>query len=142
MSFDLKITNRDLAIGSDGDLDKVQNTDKLVQDVLKLLLTKIGSNPFFPWYGSPLTSSMVGTALDASFLISMAENQIRSGLETIQNLQRDQAIRQKVTPGELLAAIRSIQVLRSPIDPRFFTIELTLLTKALKSITTSFTVTL
>ena len=40
MSFDIKISQGDLAIGSDGDLARVEDTDKLVQDVLKILMTK------------------------------------------------------------------------------------------------------
>lgn len=140
MSFDLKIFDGDLVVGEDGDLKKVQDTDKLIQDVLKFLLTEVRSNPWFQWYGSPISGTLIGSALDASFLVSMAENQIRAGLETIQNLQREQAAQQKLTPGEWLAALREVSILRNEINPTFFTIKLAVLTKAMRSATISFTV--
>jgi hypothetical protein len=142
MSFELKILNGDLVIGTNGDLAKVQDTEKLIQDILKLLMTELGSNPFFPWYGTTLSATMVGSPLEISFLASIAENQIRSGLETIQNLQRSQAAQQKVTPAELFAAIKNVSVVRSQVDPTHFTIYLSFLTKALTIVNTSFNVTI
>ena len=48
MSFDLQIKNGDLQIGSNGDVAQVFDTEKLVQDILKILLTQSGANTFFP----------------------------------------------------------------------------------------------
>lgn len=141
MSFDLKIRQGDIAIGSNGDLEKVENTDKLIQDVLKILMTALGSNPFHSWYGSLISSTLVGNAFEDEFLIRIADNQIHSALETIQNLQRAQmASSQKVTPSELLAAVRNVSVVRNPVDPRFFQIFLKILTKGLTTENVSFNV--
>lgn len=142
MSFDFKILNGDLVIGTNGDLAKVQDTDKLIQDILKMLMTEIGSNQFFSWYGSSLSSSMIGSGYDSEFIASVAENQIRSSLETLQNLQREQSAKQIVTPGELLAAIKSVNVVRNEVDPTFFSVLLSVLTKNLTTANTSFNVTL
>lgn len=142
MSFDLKIINGDLAIGSNNDLDKVINTDKLIQDVLKLLMTELGANPFFPWYGSPLSSSVIGTSLDEKFIVSIAENQIRSGIETIINLQREQSVSQKVSASELIAAIKAVSVVRNLVDPRMFTVEVEVIAKSLRVAKASFDITL
>lgn len=142
MSFDFKILNGDLVIGTNGDLDKVENTEKLVQDILKMLMTEVGSNEFYPWYGSLISSSMIGSTYDYEFISSVAENQIRSSLEILQNLQREQSLKQIVTPSELFAAIKSVNVIRNEIDPTFFSVLLTVLTKNLNTANTSFNVTL
>ncbi len=131
MSFDLKIQDGDLVIASNGDLATVENTDKLVQDVLKIISTQIGSNPFFPWYGSPITKSLVGRAYDTNFISSIASQQLRASLERLQAMQREQLrTSQVVTPREQIAAISRVQVDRNITDPRFFKIVLTVLSKA------------
>lgn len=142
MSFDLKIANGDLSIGTDSDLAKVQDTEKLVQDILKLLMTEIGSNPFATWYGSSLGQTMIGSGFDNNFLTTLAESQIKNGLDTIMSLQREQAAQQKLTPSELLAGIKSISVERNQVDPTYFTITLNILTRSLKAIPITFDITL
>lgn len=142
MSFDLKISEGDLVIDADADLAIVENSEKLIQDVLKMLMTPVGTNPWWPWFGSPLAGSMIGSPFDSNFIQSMAENQIRSSLETMQSLQKEQATKQIVTPSELLAAIKSVNVVRNQIDPTFFQISLSLLTKNLTIANTTFNVSL
>ncbi len=142
MSFDFKILNGDLVVGTDGDLAQVSDTDKLVQDVLKMLMTEIGSNPAFPWYGSSVSATMIGSPYDEEFISSVATSQIRSSLEILQNLQSEQATKQIVTPGELLAAIKSVDIVRNDVDPTFFSVLLSVLTKNLTIANTSFNVTL
>ncbi len=142
MSFDLKISGGDLVIDTNADLAVVQNSEKLIQDVLKMLMTPIGSNPWYPWYGSPLAGSIIGSPFDSNFISSIAENQIRSSLETVQSLQKEQATKQIVSSSEILAAIKSVHVVRNQIDPTFFSINLSLLTKNLTIVNTSFNVTL
>ena len=61
MSFDLKLFGGDLEI-SNGDFSIVEDEDKLVQDILKLVSTQLGSNPFFPAYGSPISQVLIGTS--------------------------------------------------------------------------------
>lgn len=139
MSFDLKIRNRDLQIGSDGDFEKVENNDKLIQDIIKLILTPIGSNLFFPWYGSPVNKSLVGSALDFQTMSNITSNNLRNSLETLQKLQRAQVeAGQVVSPGETLAAIQEIRIERNQVDPRFFSVTVKALTKALTSATVGF----
>ena len=143
MSFDLRINQGDLVIGSDGDLSKVEDVEKLIQDVLKILMTPIGANVFFTWYGSLLSGSMVGQVMDATFRRSAVEQQIRSNLETLQRMQKQQAANgQRVTPGELLAAIQNIQVHRNVVDPTYFTVAVRILTKGFQSATATFDTTL
>ena len=143
MSFDLKIVDGDLAIGADGDLAKVENTEKLIQDVLKLALTPAGANPFFPWYGSHISKSLIGSSFDLTFLGPMASQQLRNALEIIQTLQKIQSNSgQFVSASELLAAIQEVYVEQNQTDPRYFKVSIKILTKEMTSFTTSFDVTL
>jgi phage baseplate assembly protein W len=141
MSFDLKIINNDLAISSSGDLQKVVDTDKLVQDILKICLTTAGSNPLQPWYGSFLSRSVIGSALSTDILVSIAKSQLNSALNDLRNLQNLQVqSMQKVSADEQIAAILGINVLRNQIDPRLFSVSIKVLTKGTKAPTTNFTV--
>lgn len=142
MSFDLKLVNGDITIGENGDFAVVRDSEKLVQDLLKMLLTPLGSNVFYSWYGSPLSRSIIGTALDVQFITSIAQNQIRSAVETLQALQKEQMGTQKVSATELIAAIREVSLLQNQIDPTFFTVSAAVVTKALTIVPVVFDVTL
>lgn len=143
MSFDLKIQNRDLIIGSDGDLQKVTDTDKLVQDILKLALTELGANPFFPWYGSPLGSNAIGNVMDFELISAISRDQLRQSLQMIQNLQSQQVrLGQQVSAAEQLAAIKSIEIRRHMTDPRIYRVDIEAMSKALTPISTSFNMSL
>lgn len=134
MSFDLKINQGDLTLGQDGDLEQVTELDKLVQDVLKILMTPLGANVFFPWYGSPLSETTIGQVLDKTFVNSVVMQIIRSNLETLQKLQKQQSMGgQRVSADELLAAIQEIKINRNTVDLTYWTILVRVLTKGLKS---------
>jgi phage baseplate assembly protein W len=130
MSFDLKLENGDVKIKA-GDFAIVENSEKLVQDVLKIVSTPLGSNPFFPWYGSPISGSLVGTAFDMMFVESIATQQLTRAVERIQQLQQDQLRKsQIVTPQEQIAVVENVSVTRARNDPRFFEVQLTVLSRA------------
>ena len=135
MSFDLQISNGDLQINGQGDLATVEDTRKLIQDIIKIVSTQIGANPFFPWYGSPITRSLVGRVLEQRFVSAIATQQLRAALERIQTLQQDQLTKnQVITPFEQLAAIQNVTVEQNPIDARFYRIFLVVLSKALRPV--------
>lgn len=138
MSFDFKVKDGDLAIGPDGDLLQVRDTEKLIQDILKMVTTQLGSNVFYPWYGSSVSKSLVGSVFDMEFVSSIAIGQLSNSIETLQRLQQSQAQKQSVTPGELLAAIERISIERNQVDPRFFRIVIKVITRALTSVQTEF----
>lgn len=140
MSFDLKLFGGDIVI-KDGDFDTVEGSDKLVQDVLKLVSTQLGTNPFFPAYGSPIAQGMVGTVFETEFVEDVATQQLRASLERLQELQRDQ-IRQNqiVTPEEQIAAIEDVRVIQDRTDPRYYIVSLTVISKAFQRIPVQFAV--
>lgn len=140
MSFDLKLLNGDLVINN-GDFDTVEDSDKLVQDILKLVSTQLGSNPFFPAYGSPISQGLIGTAYDQEFVSNVASQQLRASLENLQQLQLNQLkSNQVVTAEEQIAAIENVLVRRSEDDPRYFYVSLIVISKAFQRVPVSFTV--
>jgi len=143
MSFDLRIVAGDLAVNNNGDLEIVENENKLKQDILKILITPSKGNPFHPWYGSPISKILIGNSLDYNFISSAAVNQIRASLEKIIELQKIQVQSgQYVSANEQITAISNISVDRNPSDPRYFKVYVKVVTKALSSVDASFDVTL
>jgi phage baseplate assembly protein W len=139
MSYDLQIINGDLVINN-GELQTVQDTAKLTQDILKILLTEVGADPLQPSYGSYLSRSVIGNALTNGSIVQIAKSQINTCLTNLQQLQQLQVkSMQKVSADEQLAAITNISVTRSAYDPRLFIIKVGVLTKGYGPVTTSFT---
>jgi len=140
MSFDLKIQNGDFVI-QNGDLRKVVDSEKLIQDILKICLTAAGSNPLQPAYGSFLSRTVIGNPMYTSVIVQVASSQINTCISNLQTLQAAQ-IRsmQRVSADEQIAAIRDISVSRNGIDPRLFNVQISVITKGFKPITTAFTV--
>lgn len=138
MSFDFKIENGDWKIDRTGDLQKVENTEKLIQDCLKILVTTVGSNPFHPTYGSLLGKNLIGNVFDTEFVSSTARNAIKNSLESLQKYQRSQGLYQQVTPEEQLASIRQVTVERNSVDPRYFSVFVEISNGAFKKETLNF----
>jgi len=140
MSFDLKITKGDLVINS-GDFQQVIDSEKLIQDILKLCLTTAGGNPLHPWYGSYLSRTIVGNAMDTNMLLEISRSQLNTALENLKSLQNLQVKTfQPITADEQLGAVLDISVRRNDIDPRLFEVNIKALTKGFKTITTAFRV--
>ena len=140
MSFDLKLSNGDLVI-KNGDFQTVEDSDKLVQDILKLVSTQLGSNPFFPAYGSPISQAMIGSAREVEFVEDIATQQLRASIERLKDLQNDQLRQnQVVTPEEQIAAIENVRVSQAANDPRFYIVNLTVISKAFQRVPISFAI--
>src|SRR5580692_460563 len=140
MSFDLQVLNGDLVISnSTGDLTTVQDTAKLEQDIIKILLTPVGGNTLNPWYGSLITKTLIGSVLNQQLQLSMAQSQIQSALENFQKLQGLQVqTGQPVSPAEQLASISKISITQSTADPRAINIFVAVLNKAFGQVPVSF----
>lgn len=140
MSFDLKISQGDLVIKS-GQLQTVIDSEKLIQDILKICLTSAGSNPLHPWYGSFISRTIVGNPLSNSIIIQIAQSQLNTALDNLKSLQAIQLKSfQRVSADEQISAILDISIIRNQIDPRLFDVRINALTKGMKPITTAFRV--
>lgn len=140
MSFDLQVLNGDLVI-KNGALSAVTGANKLTQDVLKIALTEAGSNPLNKWYGTLISRSLIGSVLPSSIIVENAQSQLQNaiaGLKRLQNLQV--ASGQPVSPDEQIAFIRNISIARSNVDPRLFTVSITVTSRAFGKVIAEFTV--
>ena len=140
MSFDLKIKNGDLVINN-GSLNTITDSEKLIQDILKMCLTTAGTNPLHPWYGSFISRTIIGNPNSNDVLIEISKSQLNTALENLKSLQSQQVKSfQRVSPDEQLSAILDISITRSSVDPRLFDVKISALTKGVKPITTAFRV--
>jgi hypothetical protein len=140
MSFDLKINKGDLVI-TQGQIQIVVDSEKLIQDILKICLTESGANSFNLWYGSLLSRTVVGNPNYSSTLVQIAKTQLNTCLETLKSLQTTQIKSyQKMTADEQLGAIIELSVIKNQLDPRLFSIVIKALNKGYKPITTAFKV--
>lgn len=140
MSFDLKISQGDLVI-KNSQLQTVVDSEKLIQDILKICLTAAGSNPLHPWYGSFISRTIVGNPLYNSVIIQIAQSQLTTALDNLKSLQGIQLKSfQRVSADEQISAILDISIIRNQVDPRLFDVRISALTKGMKPITTAFTV--
>jgi hypothetical protein len=140
MSFDLKIIAGDLVINN-GLLQTVVDTEKLIQDILKICLTTAGTNPLQPWYGSFISRTLIGNPNYTSVLVQIAKSQLTTALTNLQQLQALQLQSfQRVTADEQLSAILDISVIQNTANPTLFSIVIQVLSKGLKPVSTKFMV--
>ncbi len=138
MSFDLKLRNGDLVL-TNGQLQTVIDSEKLIQDILKICLTTAGSNPIHPWYGSFISRTIIGNPNYSSILVQIGKSQLNTALQNLKDLQDLQVKSyQRVSADEQISAIQDISINRDVIDPRLFNVVVSVLSKGLKPITTSF----
>ena len=139
MTFDLKIKNRNLSISS-GSLEKVEGTDKLVQDVLKILLTPKGANKMNPWYGT-FSSELIGSGLDEDVTMNLMKSQITDSLDTLKKLQ-DSMLKSNltVTADELIHAITGISVFSDSTNMLSVNVIVEILSKGFKNIKTTYSI--
>ena len=140
MSFDLKLTGGDLVVKS-GQLQTVVDSEKLIQDILKMCLTTAGTNPIHPWYGSFISRTIVGNPMYSSILVQIAKSQLNTALDNLKNLQGIQVKSfQRVSADEQISAILDISIIRNQLDPRLFDVRIKALSKGQKPISTAFKV--
>lgn len=137
MSFDLKIVNGDISIDRDGSLKTVFDNDKLRQDIIKILLTKLGENRYHVTYGSKIGALEIGSVPDQELLELDLQSAAEDSIRYLIRAQRVQQRSQYLTPGEVIAGIRNIFAERDRVDPRVYNIFISVYTKKLTVITES-----
>lgn len=140
MSFDFRVINGDLVL-SNGSFDTVTDSTKLTQDILKICLTQVGSNPLQPWYGSLVSRSLVGSSLSSNITVQVAQSQLQSAIQNLIQLQKQQVKSfQNVSPDEQINSITGISITRSTSNLTLWTVQIGVITKGFRPITTAFTV--
>jgi len=140
MSFDLRIQNGDIKISRDGDLDVVLDNEKIRQDIIKILLTKLGENKYHTYYGSSLGALEIGGVPDAEIVEGDLLRMTEESMAVLMRLQSSQAGTQYITPGETIVDILNVDINRDVSDPRGYNVSVTVLTRKLTKVTESVTV--
>lgn len=119
----LRVEN-DYRYNANGGVIAVQDEVKLVQDIKKLVLTAIGSNPFHKWYGTSI-SEMIGSKIsNAGFIRTKMTTDITLALARYKDIQRKQASVQIVTPRERYLRTLDLQVTQDVLEPTAFNVSL------------------
>ncbi len=118
MSFDLLLQNGDITISQTADFAIVVDRQKLIQDIIKMITTPIGSNVFQPSIGSLINKRLIGQTLGAANVVTILQGSIQEALGNLQKLQKVQAQSQALSPSETLITINSVSVARDSIEPR------------------------
>lgn len=140
MSYDLKITNGDISINKDGTLTTVNDNEKLRQDIIKIILTKVGENRYHPQYGSAVGALQIGSFADQEMIELDLASSAEEAVKFLMNLQKTQSKKQYLTPGEKIIAIKNIAIDRDQIDPRMYNIYISVYTEALTELSESLTI--
>ena len=111
----------DVRFSPQGDMLLITDENLLYQASLKILLTRIQSNPFHPGYGSTIMSR-IGTKAVNNTVSSLTED-VRRALTTLQRLQTEQARYQTVSLKERLYTINSVNVSQAANDPTTFIVQ-------------------
>lgn len=99
----------------------IQDENLLYQAALKILLTRIRSNPYHPGYGSAITSRIGAKAIGAT--ASLITGDVQQALSNMQSLQIAQSKFQAVSAKERLYAVSSVRVTPSPDDATMFLVD-------------------
>ena len=140
MSFDLKIKNGDIKISRDGDVDVVIDNEKIRQDIVKILLTKLGENKYHAYYGSSLGALEIGGVPDRELIEGDLSRMAEESISILMRLQSNQSKTQYISPVEAIIDILDVSVSRDVSDPRAYSIGITVLTRKLTKISESVTV--
>lgn len=138
MSYDLKLTNGDLVLSPNKDLDLVKDNNKLYQDMIKILISPLGSNKIHTWYGCDIGNIVVGSVFNSDIVADSAISQVRASLENLQMLQKTQAKNQNVSNYEKIIAIQDIFVGAATSDPRLIEVKASVITGGLKDVKVRF----
>lgn len=125
MSFDIRAISGDLEFGSNGDLALVIDSDKLAQDVIKIVNTTLGTDPLNPSYGSTLTSASIGQGIDPLMVTTRTQFIIAQALERLLEIQSFQRTIQFVSDAEAIVDFDTPIVSQDSTDPRQFNVIIT-----------------
>ncbi|KKN50070.1 hypothetical protein LCGC14_0636450 [marine sediment metagenome] len=134
MSFDFALVGNDLSILPNGKIRTITDTPKLRQDIIKIVLTPLGSNRFHMWYGCTVGEDTIGKNLPDNMMLLDIRTSIIQSLEKLKELQMRQAIYQKVTLSELMNLIGSVNAFRTKEDMRQIKIEITVYSRNLTKV--------
>lgn len=112
----------DYRIAASGEPLTIVNENLLNQDVLKVLSTIKGSNPFNVEYGTVLLTRIGSKALGDG--VASINEDVVTALSVFQKLQQAAGRYQEITSRQTLASISSINTFPSEFDPTVFEVQI------------------
>ncbi len=102
---------------------------KLAQDFLKMLLTPIGSDPYYTWMGTSIMD-LPGRKFNLHEIQNLIAQQVSNAADALKNMQAQQAkiAEQQMHPREMLDSVASLSVDQSAQDSRVLIIRMELYT--------------
>jgi len=113
----------DFRFGDEGAPLIIRNENLLYQSCLKIVLTELKSNIYYPWYGANLMS-LIGSKSNAASAANIQQS-IREALRNLQGQQALQSKYQKISPKERLYSVDNVGVRPSANDPTVFLVDVT-----------------
>lgn len=108
----------DISIDVQGKLKTLRDEKLLLQNMEKFTVTEIRSNPFHLFIGSSLVTLLGEKLSDTDFMISRITQEINNSLSKFMDLQEQYRLTgRKVTDGEMLETIDSVEVTQDVNDP-------------------------
>lgn len=129
MSFDLQIKHGDLVLDSSGSLSMVSGNNKIRQDIVKIILTRIGDNRFHSRYGSDIGALNIGGVADQQLIELDLKRSAEEAIRYLISLQKSQGLRQVLSLSEVIVDIVNITTDRDTNDPRLYNIFISVLTQ-------------
>lgn len=129
MSFDLQIKHGDLVLDNSGGLSIVSGNNKIRQDIIKILLTRLGDNRFHSRYGSDIGSLNIGGVADQQLTELDLRRSAEEAIRYLISLQKAQGMRQVLSLSEVIVDIVEISTERDTGDPRLYNIFVSVLTQ-------------
>lgn len=129
MSFDLQIKHGDLVLDNAGGLSIVNGNNKIRQDIIKILLTRIGDNRFHSRYGSDIGLLKIGGVADQQLIELDLRRSAEEAIRYLISLQKSQGMRQMLSLSEVIVDIVEITTERDTGDPRLYNIFVSVLTQ-------------
>ena len=112
MSFDLALVGGDISFGVDGNPVTVVDSAKLAQDVSKISMTPIGTDPGNANYGTKFRG-ILGKAMDFSTVQGLAARTEANALSLLQSIQAQQSAVQTLTYLETIGNVDAIAVVQT-----------------------------
>lgn len=104
-----------------GEVKRVTGHNLLYQSAMKIILTRLGSNPYHLWYGSSVWNGMRGKSLPG-VEVRIRES-VMAALSKLQDLQSQQSKYQRVSPEERLYSVTGVEVSGVEGDPTSFLLD-------------------
>ena len=114
--YDIEIYNGDMNFASGG-FTLVRDEAKLVQSLVKILVTPLRSASLRPNYGTYL-GNVLGHAMPEFIYLTKIEDSVRESIYFLMSQQAEASQRQYVSPGETIREVLYVKVLVNGLDSR------------------------